>query len=133
MADERHKSAAFQHLCRKHTGMFFNELQFLVIRVSHGDNQPASFGKLSQQRLRNLRSSGRDEDAIEGREFRESECAVSTMNVDIVVAEPCKLFGCSRCQLWPQLDCKNLSRQMRKYRRLKTTSSSNLQHPIPGL
>src|SRR5260370_2183861 len=133
MADEGHKSASFQHLCRKHTGMFFNESQFLVIRVSHGDDQPAGFCKLSQQRLRNLRSSGRDEDAIERREFRESECAIATMNVDIVVALPCKLLGCSRCQLWPQLDRKNLFGQMRKYRRLKTAPSSDLQHAIPRL
>ena len=133
MADKGHKPAAFEHLCRKPTIMLFNKLQFLVIRVSHGNDHPAALIQLSEQRLGNLGCSSCDKDGIEGRKFWKSECAVSTMNVDVVVAEPGQLLRRSRSQLWPQLSRKNVLGQVRQDRRLKTASRSDFQRSVSRL
>jgi len=64
VADERHKSAAFQHLCGESITALFDELQFLMFRIPHRDNHPAALGKLGKERLRNRRCCSGYEDSV---------------------------------------------------------------------
>ena len=84
--DERDKAAAFKHPCGKCLGALLNELQFLVFRVSHGDDHPAALGKLSQQRFWNSGSGSCDEDGIEWRKVGEPKSAVSAVHMNIRIA-----------------------------------------------
>ena len=55
VADERHESAAFQHFCREGITVLFDELQFLMLGIPHGNNHPPAFSKLCEERLGNCR------------------------------------------------------------------------------
>lgn len=79
VADERHKSAALQHLCGESITVLFDQPQFLMVGISHGNNHPPAFGKLCEERLRNCRRGSSDENRIERRKFRQSQRAVAAM------------------------------------------------------
>jgi len=64
VADQGHKSAAFQHLGGEGITTLFDEPQFLMFRIPHRENQAAAFGQLSQERLRNPRSGRGNQVAI---------------------------------------------------------------------
>ena len=111
VADERHKSAAFQHFCGECITASFDELQFLMFRVSHGKNHSPAFGKLRQERLWNSRSGSGNEDGIERSEFRQAKCAVTAVNVRVGVTKPGKLRGGIGSKLRPPLDRENFPGQ----------------------
>src|SRR5205823_199947 len=87
VADEWHKSAAFQHLGGESITASYDEPQFLMLSVSHSENQPPPFGKLRKERLRHRRSSSCDKDGVERCEFRQSKCSVAAMHMRIGVAK----------------------------------------------
>src|SRR5947199_224962 len=100
VADKGHKSAALQNPGGDSIAALFDELQLLMFRASHGNDQPAPFGKLGEERFRNRGSGRGNEDGVEGREFRQSKCPVPAMHVRIGVAKLSQL-GCSaRSKLW---------------------------------
>src|SRR6266849_837621 len=107
VANERDKSTAFQHPCRECITALFDELQFLVFRISHGKNHPPTFGKLRKERLRNRWGSGGNEDGVERSEFRQSKRAITAMYVRVWVAEPSKRGGSGGCQLRPPFNREN--------------------------
>src|SRR5207247_10383484 len=81
VADEWHKSAAFQHLGGESITASYDEPQFLMLSVSHRENQPPPFGKLRKEGLRRRRSSSGDKDGGERCEFRQSKCPVAAMHM----------------------------------------------------
>src|SRR5437667_12682970 len=81
VADKRHKSAALQHLGGESITALFDELQLLMFRASHGKNQPASLGKLGEERFRNGGSGSCNEDGVEGRELWQSKSSVAAMHL----------------------------------------------------
>src|SRR5712691_11326119 len=115
VADERYKSAAFQHLHGKSIPALFDEPQFLMFRIPNGKNHPAALGKLGKERFRNRRSGGSNEDGVERSEFREAQRAVAAMNVRIGVAQPSQLGGSAGSQLRPPFDRENFVYQARKH------------------
>lgn len=92
VADEGHKAAAFHGPSRELAGVFLDKLQFLIIGVTDGNDHAPAYGQLSEERLRDRRSRGSNEDRIERREFGEAKRAVSAMNVDIGVAKAREFF-----------------------------------------
>jgi len=99
VAEERHKSAALQHLCREIITTPFDEPQFLMFRIPHGENHSAAFSKLGKERFRNPRSGSRNQDGVERSEFRQAECAVAAMYMRIGIAKPGKLGGSTGSKL----------------------------------
>jgi len=111
VSDERHKSAAFQHLCGESITTLLDKLQFLMFRTPHRENHPAAFGKLGQERLRNRRSGSSNEDRVERSELRESKCTVTAMHMRIGVAKPSQLDGGTGSKLRPPFDRENFPGQ----------------------
>ncbi len=91
VAEERHESASFQNFCGECITTPYDQLQFLMFRIPHGENHAAAFGKLRQERLRNSGSGSGNEDGIERSEFRQTERAVAAMYVCVLVSKPGKL------------------------------------------
>src|SRR5947207_3295430 len=83
VADQGHKSAAFQHLCGEGITTLFDEPQFLMFGIPHRENHAAAFGQLSKERLRNPRSGRGNQDGVEGGEFRQTQCAVAAVNMRV--------------------------------------------------
>src|SRR5207248_10580283 len=99
VADKRHKSAALQHLGGESITALFDELQLLMFRASHGKNQPASLGKLGEERFRNGGSGSCNEDGVAGRVFWQSKCSVAAMPVRVGAAELSQVGWRGRSQL----------------------------------
>ena len=108
VADQRHESAAFQHLCRECIAAFFNQPQFLMFRVSHGENHAAAFRKLSEERLWDPRSGRGDEYGIKRGKFRETQCAIAAVYMRVWVPKPRERCGSSGSKLRPPLDREHL-------------------------
>src|SRR5436309_8036971 len=107
VADEWHKSAAFQHLCGESATALFDEPQFLMFRISHGENHAAALGKLSKERFWNRRSGSGNEDGVERSELRQAERAGAAVNMRVGVAEPSQRGGSRGSQLRSPLDGEN--------------------------
>src|SRR5947209_11329088 len=133
VADKRHKWAALQHLGGESITALFDELQLLMFRASHGKNQPASLGKLGEERFRNGGSGSCNEDGVEGREFWQSKCSVAAMHVRIGAAKLSQLGRSARSKLWPPLDGENFPVQTRKQRGLITTACADFQNAVRWL
>ena len=88
--------------------MFFDELQFLMFRVSDWENYPAAFGKLRKERLGNRGSGSSDEDGVERSKFRQAKRAITAVNMRVCVPELRKLAGSRGCKLRSPFDCENL-------------------------
>jgi hypothetical protein len=84
--------------------VLLNELQFLMFRIADGKNHSAAFGELGKKRLGNRGSRGSDEDGVERSKFRQTECAITAVNVYVGVAEACKALRCRYGELRPALD-----------------------------
>src|SRR5260370_39037591 len=93
VADEGYKSAAFQHLCGEFITEPLDELQFLMFRIPHGHNHPASFCKLSKERLRNGRGGSGNEGGVERSEFQQAEGTVGAMDLPLPGRRPRKRRG----------------------------------------
>ena len=104
VADEGHKPAAFQHLCRERITAPFDELQFLMFRIPNRENHPAAFGELCKEWFRNRRGGSGNEDSVERSEFWQAKGAVAAVNVRVEVAEPREPRGRNGSKLRPPLD-----------------------------
>src|SRR5260370_5919105 len=133
VADERHKSAAFQHFCRECITASFDELQFLMFRISHGKNHSPAFGKLRQERLWNSRSGSGNEYGIERSELREAKRAVTAVNMCIGVTKPGKLGGSTGSELRPPFDRENFCGQTREHGCMIAAARANFQNPVARL
>src|SRR2546430_6549118 len=111
VADERHKSAAFQHLSGKGITALFDEPQFLMFRISHGENHAAALGKLGKERLRNCRSGSRNKDGVERSEFRQADFAIAAEHRAVGAADAGKLGGSNGSKLPAPLDGENFLAQ----------------------
>src|SRR5947209_20404305 len=133
VADKRHKWAALQHLGGESITALFDELQLLMFRASHGKNQPASLGKLGEERFRNGGSGSCNEDGVEGREFWQSKCSVAAMHVRIGVAKLSQFGRSARSKLRTSLDGKNFPGQTRENCGLIPAAGANFQNPVSCL
>jgi len=131
--DERYKSAAFQHFCGVSITVLFDELQFLMLRIPHGNNHPPTFGKLSEERFRNCRRGSSDENRIKRRKFWQSQRAVAAMHVRVCVSNPCKPGGRAGSQSRPPLDREDILGQTSQHSSLITTARANFQYPVARL
>src|SRR5258707_11293849 len=110
VSDERHKSAAFQHLCRESITTPLNELQFLMFRAPHGQNHPAAFGKLGKERFRNGGGGRSNEDRVERGELFEAKCTLPAMYMRPGGTDPGQLDGSAGSQPPPPVHGGNIPR-----------------------
>src|SRR5260370_39404133 len=101
VADEGYKSAAFQHLCGEFITEPLNESQLLMFRIPHGQNHPASFCKLSKERLRNGRGGRGNDDGVERSEVRQAGGSLAAMDKRVPVTQPSKRRGSTGSNVRP--------------------------------
>ena len=75
-----------------------------MVYLTNRKNDSASFGELSKEWLRNRRSRGSNEDGVERRKFRQTQCAIAAVHVHVDVPQPCESLRCRHGKLRPPLD-----------------------------
>jgi hypothetical protein len=90
MANEGHEPARFQGARLERISVSFNVEQFLILRIAHRQNQPATLGKLRAKRFRHRWRRCGNEYRVKRGKFLQPQRAVATVNMNSPVSEPLK-------------------------------------------
>jgi len=108
VADKRDKPAALEGALQERCPLFFNKLQFLMLRVADGKNHSAAPSKLGKKWRGNRRCGRGNEDAIEWRKFWQTHRAIATVHVNVSITKPREAFRCGPRKLVPAFNGKDL-------------------------
>ena len=106
----------------------FDQLQFLIFHAADRDHHPAAFRKLREKRSRGRGGRGGHQNGIERSEFRQAQCAVAAVDVDICVAQAGKALGGLGGQFRAVLDGEDFLGERRENRGLVAASRAYFQH-----
>lgn len=111
---------------------FFEDQQFLRV-AAHGDDQATAGGQLVDERRRDFRRGGGNDDHVEGGFFRPALIAVALADHDVLVAQLGQAFFGLFSQRLDDLDAVNLPAELGQHGRLIAGTGADIEGSALGL
>lgn len=132
-ADQVDKTDAGQDLPGDLVTISDEETKILDMLIANRHDQAAGIGQLRNERGRNFRPAGRDDDRIIGSVFRPAQGAIGKLGNNIVIPQAIEYFPGPTKQTVNPFEGIYLATKSGENSRLVTRTRTDLQHRLPPL
>ena len=126
-ADQRDKTARFEHGGPKRITGALDKMQLLIFDGADRYNHPATFGELRDQRNRRCRSGSSYKNRVEWCELWQTQRAVAAMDVDVVVSQTRETLRGGGGQFSSIFDSYDFSGERREHSGLVAATPADLE------